>query len=113
LRPPLLALRSAGNSLSAALSGTCGSQHSGGTRDTATQHLTSLGERFRVRLRQLLPAQPRWLTGPTQPLALAKTAATTFWHLVGFSNHTAILQGLAVQKGTARSLSPGVLAPCG
>jgi hypothetical protein len=29
-------------------------------------------------------AQPRWLTGPTQPLALAKTAATTFWHLVGF-----------------------------
>jgi hypothetical protein len=40
-------------------------------------------------------AQPRWLTGPTQP----KTAAITCWHLADLSIHTEVLQGLAVQKG--------------
>jgi hypothetical protein len=99
--------------LSAALSGTCGSQHSGGTRDTATQHLTGLSEHFRVRLRHLLPGAAQVADWTHPATGFGKDSGN---HLLAFgwvSNYTAILQGLAVQKGTARSLSPGVHVPCG
>jgi hypothetical protein len=98
LRPPLLALRSAANSLSAALSGTCGSQHSGGTRDTATQHLTGLSEHFRVRLRHLLPGTAQVADWTHPATCFGKDSGNHLLAFAWFLNYTAILKGLAVQK---------------